>query len=394
MKKKIAIFGSTGSIGKNLINLIKKNKKNYDVILLTANKSSDLLLKQASILKAKNIIITDVNEFKKVSSKRFDFHIYPNFKNLNKIFKKKIDYLMSSITGLEGLEPTLMSIKHTKKIAIANKESLICGWDLIKKELIKNKTIFVPVDSEHFSIWSCINKNTKSDINNIYITASGGPFFDLPLSKFKSIQVKDAIKHPNWNMGSKISVDSATMMNKVFEVIEAKNIFDLSMKQIKILINRDSYLHAIVNFKSGFSKMIIHETDMRIPIFNTLNEKNKKIPNLSNLDLNKLNKLNLHHPDNKKFPMLKVLKILPDKFTLFNTVIVSLNDILVDLFLNKFIQYVDISKIFFKTLNTKKFDKYKSIKPVTITDIIKLKTYMQKEINTNYRLLNNDKRIH
>ena len=394
MKKKIAIFGSTGSIGKNLINLIKKNKKNYDVILLTANKSSDLLLKQASILKAKNIIITDVNEFKKVSSKKFDFNIYPNFKNLNKIFKKKIDYLMSSITGLEGLEPTLMSIKHTKKIAIANKESLICGWDLINKELIKNKTIFVPVDSEHFSIWSCINKNTKSDINNIYITASGGPFFDLPLSKFKSIQVKDAIKHPNWNMGSKISIDSATMMNKVFEVIEAKNIFDLSMKQIKILINRDSYLHAIVNFKSGFSKMIIHETDMRIPIFNTLNEKNKKIPNLSNLDLNKLNKLNLHHPDNKKFPMLKVLKILPDKFTLFNTVIVSLNDILVDLFLNKFIQYVDISKIFFKTLNTKKFDKYKSIKPVTITDIIKLKTYVQKEINTNYRLLNNDKRIH
>ena len=394
MKKKIAIFGSTGSIGKNLINLIKKNKKNYDVILLTANKSSDLLLKQASILKAKNIIITDVNEFNKLSSKRFDFHIYPNFKNLNKIFKKKIDYLMSSITGLEGLEPTLMSIKYTKKIAIANKESLICGWDLINKELIKNKTIFVPVDSEHFSIWSCINKNTKSDIYNIYITASGGPFSDLPLSKFKSIQVKDAIKHPNWNMGSKISVDSATMMNKVFEVIEAKNIFDLSMKQIKILINRDSYLHAIVNFKSGFSKMIIHETDMRIPIFNTLNEKNKKIPNLSNLDLNKLNKLNLHHPDNKKFPMLKVLKILPDKFTLFNTVIVSLNDILVDLFLNKFIQYVDISKIFFKTLNTKKFDKYKSIKPVTITDIIKLKTYVQKEINTNYRLLNNDKRIH
>ena len=390
MKKKIAIFGSTGSIGRNLINLIIRNKNEFEVILLTAHKSSSLLLKQAKILKAKNIIITDYKKFNNLKSKKFNFKIYQNFENLNKIFKNKIDYIMSSITGLDGLEPTINSIKHTKKIAIANKESLICAWNLIKNELKKHNTKFVPVDSEHFSIWSCLNNNNSSDVNDIFITASGGPFLHLPLSKFKSINVKDATKHPNWNMGKKISVDSSTMMNKVFEVIEAKNIFSLSLKQIKILINRDSYLHAIVNFKNGITKTIIHDTDMRIPIFSTLYENNKKITNLNKLNLNKLNKLNLSYPDYKKFPMLNVLKTLPDKFTLFNTVIVSLNDALVDLFLSKYINFQDISKLFYKSLNSKKFDKYKSVKPNSINDIIKLKKIIQIEIDSSYRSFAND----
>ena len=390
MKKKIAIFGSTGSIGKNLINIINKNKNEFEVVLLTAHKNSNLLLRQAKILRAKNLIITDKKKFNDLKLKKYNFKIYQNFKNLNKIFRNKIDYVMSSITGLDGLEPTIKSIKHTKKIAIANKESLICAWNLIESELKKNNTEFVPVDSEHFSIWCCLNSNDSFDVNDIFITASGGPFLNLPLSKFRSINVEDAIKHPNWNMGKKISVDSSTMMNKVFEVIEAKNIFSLSLKQIKILINRDSYLHAIVNFKNGITKTIIHDTDMRIPIFSTLYKKNKKIPYVNKLNLNKLNKLNLHYPDDKKFPMLNILKILPDKFTLFNTVIVSLNDTLVDLFLNRFINFQDISKSFYKILNSKKYDKYKLMKPSSINDIIKLKKIVQKEINSSYRSFSND----
>ena len=383
MKKKIAIFGSTGSIGKNLIELVKKNKNDFEVILLTAQNNSKLLVQQAKLLKAKNIIITNPTKFEKIKSKKFNFKIYSNFKKLNKIFKKKIDYIMCSITGLDGLEPTLKSIKYTKKIAIANKESLICAWNLIEKELKKTKTLFLPVDSEHFSIWSCINANKISNIKDIFITASGGPFFDLPISKFKSIKVEDAIKHPNWNMGNKISIDSSTLMNKVFEVIEAKNIFNLSMKQIKILINRDSYLHAIVNFKSGYSKMIIHETDMKIPIFNTLYD-DKKISELKNLNIKKLNQLNLRYPDNNKFPMLNILNIVPDKFTLFNTVIVSLNDILVDLFLKRFIKFQHISEILFKIWIVKKFSKFKSVKPNNINDIIQTKKIVQMEVKSNY----------
>ena len=161
MKKKIAILGSTGSIGKSLINIIKKKKDKFQVILLTANNNDKLLLKQAKELKVKNIIITNESKFKKIDKKKYDLNIYNDFTKLNKIFNRKIDYIMSAITGIEGLEPTYMSIKHTKKIAIANKESIICAWNLLEKELNKHNTSFVPVDSEHFSIWSTINNNLK-----------------------------------------------------------------------------------------------------------------------------------------------------------------------------------------------------------------------------------------
>ena len=148
---------------------------------------------------------------------------------------------MCAISGFQGLKPTLDIIKFTKTIAIANKESIICGWNLIKKDLKKYKTYFIPVDSEHFSIWSLLDNNKKNNFEKIYITASGGPFRKLSLKKFKNISIKDALKHPNWSMGKKITIDSATMMNKVFEIIEAKKIFDLNYKQLEILTHPKSY---------------------------------------------------------------------------------------------------------------------------------------------------------
>ncbi len=384
MKKKIAILGSTGSIGKSLIDIIKKKKEKFQVILLTANNNDKLLLKQAKELKVKNIIITNESKFKKIDKKKYDLNIYNDFTKLNKIFNRKIDYIMSAITGIEGLEPTYMSIKHTKKIAIANKESIICAWNLLEKELNKHNTSFVPVDSEHFSIWSTINNNLKKNIDKVYITASGGPFYNLPQNKFRKITIKDATKHPNWKMGKKISVDSATMMNKVFELIEAKNIFKLSLQNLKILVHRDSYLHAIVKFKSGITKMIIHDTDMRIPIFGTLNFNEKYFKKLNDLDLKKINNLNLHLPNTNKFPLIKILKKLPKKFSLFETVLVATNDKLVDLFLKKKIHYKQISKIFFLVINDKVFSKYKLITPKKISDIIKVKKFVQMKIETRY----------
>ena len=383
MKKKIAILGSTGSIGKNLVDIINSNKKNFEVVLLSANKNDKLLIKQAKKLNVKNIIISDQLKYKKIK-KNYNFKIYNNFDALHKIFKKKVDYIMSSITGIDGLEPTLKSIKYTKKIAIANKESIICGWNLIKKELDKHNTIFMPVDSEHFSIWSSMNTNEITNIDKVYITASGGPFKNLPLSKFSKIRVVDAIKHPNWKMGKKISIDSSTMMNKVFEVIEAKNIFNLSYDQIKILINKDSYLHAIIKYKNGISKMIIHDTDMKIPIFNTLYENNNVFRNLKKINFKKINNLNLTSPDLKKFPLIKILKKMPKKITLFNTLIVAANDTLVDQFIKKKIQYHQIPKIFFSFINNKKFNKLKFIVPRSINDIIKLKKIVQIKIESSY----------
>ena len=187
-----------------------------------------------------HIIITNKNSFlnlKKILMKT-NIKIYNNFDEIDKILKKKnIDYLMNAISGLDGLVPTLNSIKYCKYIAIANKESIICGWNLIKKKLLKYKTNFIPIDSEHFSIMSLLNNIKVKNVENIYITASGGPFLNYPLSKFKSISIKDALNHPNWKMGKKISIDSATMMNKVFEIIEAQKIFKIDYKKLKIIVH-------------------------------------------------------------------------------------------------------------------------------------------------------------
>ncbi len=384
MKKKIAILGSTGSIGKHLVDIILKDKKNFEVILLTANKNSELLLEQAKKLKVKNIILTDYKKYLLSKNKIKNKNFYNNFDQLNKIFKLKIDYLLSAISGIDGLEPTYKSIKHTKKIAIANKESIICAWNLLSKELKKHKTEFVPVDSEHFSIWSILKNTQNKNIDNIFITASGGPFYNLPLSKFSKIKIKDAIKHPNWSMGKKISIDSATMMNKVFEVIEAKNIFNLSINKLKILIHRDSYLHAIVKFNYGLSHMVIHDTSMKIPIFNTLHVNKKYYQKLKNINLKKLSNLNLEKPNLRKFPLIKILRKIPSKCSLFETLIVSINDTLVDLFLDKKIQFKSISNIFFSTINDKNFSKYKLIMPKNIDEIIKLKNIVQKKIKSRY----------
>ena len=352
--------------------------------MLTANKNYKELIKQAKYFKVKNLIILDKKAFNILQKRKLKINIYNNFTCLNKIFKSKIDYLMSSITGIEGLQPTFESIKFTKKIAIANKESIICAWNILQKELIKNKTKFIPVDSEHFSIWSVLDKNNYKNIDEIYLTASGGPFHKLPISKFSTIKVNDAIKHPNWKMGKKISVDSSTMINKVFEIIEAKNIFKIPINKLKILIHPQSYLHAIVKFKNGLSQLVIHDTDMKIPIYNTLYENKEYLKKNKKIDIKKLNNLNLKKPNIKKFPLIKILKKVQNNYTLFESLIVSTNDTLVDLFLKKKIKFESMPKIFFSFIKDEMFAKHRFIKPKSIEQIINLKNIVQKKINSRY----------
>ena len=381
MKKKIAILGSTGSIGKTLINIIKKNSKKYDVVLLTSNSNYKLLLKQASILKAKNILITDKKSYQIAKKKNKEIKIFNDFNSYKKIFKKnKVDYVMSSIVGLAGLKPTLNIIKFTKKIAIANKESLICGWNLIEKEILKHRVKFIPVDSEHFSIWYAL-KNNNDEIKKIYLTASGGPFINYPINKLKNIKVSQAINHPNWRMGKKISIDSATMINKVFEVIEAKNIFNLSYKDISILTHPTSYIHSLINFKNGLVKIIAHSTDMAIPIFNSMEENIKPNFPSKEIDFKKLNKLDLKKINKKRFPVTKIINMLSNNQSLFETVIVSANDELVKLFLNKEIKFTEISTKLLQLLKYKEFTKFKRYKAKNVDQIIKLNNYVRLKIN-------------
>jgi 1-deoxy-D-xylulose-5-phosphate reductoisomerase len=287
---------------------------------------------------------------------------------------------MSAISGIAGLEPTCKIIKYSKKIAVANKEAIICGWNIIKKDLKKYKTEFVPVDSEHFSAYFGIKGFPVKEINKIYLTASGGPFLNYPLNKFKRINRTMALKHPNWKMGGKISIDSATMMNKVFEIIEAKNIFDISYKKLSILVHPSSYVHSIINFKNGMTKLIVHDTDMKIPIQNTLNSNFKDMPIFSELNFNRLSNLNFQKVNIKKFPVVKILDKLPVMSSLYETLIVSTNDKLVNLFLNEQIKFLDIQKYLFIILNDKKFKKLKKIKPKNVREIIDLDKYLHTKI--------------
>ena len=375
MKKKIVILGSTGSIGKTTIEILKKNKNKYKIVLLTGNKNINELIKQANFFNVKNLIVTDKKKFNLIKKRLINkkINIFNDFNSFNKIFKSKIDYTMSSISGLEGLKPTLDIIKFTEKIAIANKESIICGWNLINKKLVKYKTTFIPVDSEHFSIWSLINNSNNNTIDEIVITASGGPFLKMPVKNLKNVTISQALKHPNWTMGKKISIDSATMMNKVFEVIEAQKIFNMPIKKFKILIHPSSYLHAIVKFNNGLIKMLIHDTTMSIPIFNSINDNDKIKTNKINYSI--LNNLSLSLVSKEKFPSIKILESLDSRNSLYETAIVSVNDELVNLFINKKIKFTEISKNLEKILNFKEILKFKHKSPKNFEEIISISKY-------------------
>ena len=385
MIKTIAILGSTGSIGKILLNIITKNNNFFKVELLTAQSDYKTLYKQAKKHNVKNLIITNKDSYSalKDKCKKTNINVYNNFNFFNKIFKKKVDYTMNSIVGFAGLKPTLDIIKFTKQLAIANKESIICGWNLIKKKTVLNKTKIIPIDSEHFSIWMSLNKfeiNNSIDLNNkiqkIYITASGGPFINKPIKDFKKIKISQAINHPTWKMGKKISIDSATLTNKLFEVIEAQRLFNIDINKISIKIHSKSYIHSLIRFKNGLIKICAHDPDMSIPILNSLdknlNYSSKNVPNFKIL-----NDLNFADVDKNKFPIIKILKNYPNHTTLFDTALVAANDELVNLFLTKKISFNNIYKKMLIILNLQSIKKLKKIVPKNYSEINKINNFVR-----------------
>ena len=381
MRKKIAILGSTGSIGKSLLNIVKTDSKSFEVVLLSAHKNYKELLKQSKTFNVRNLIVTDKKtyEYLTANSKYKKYQFFNNFHSFKKILKKKIDYTLSAIVGLDGLIPTIKIIKYSKTIAIANKETIICGWNLIQNELKKYNTKFIPVDSEHFSVWSTLSSKT-SNIEKIYLTASGGPFYKKKFEDLKNIKISQALKHPTWKMGRKISIDSATLINKIFEIIEAKKIFNISYKKLSILIHPKSYVHAVLKYDNGIINIIAHETTMAIPLSNSLYWGTKNKIKTSKINLENLNSLNFSFVNKTNFPLISIINKLPKKDSLFETVLVSANDYLVNLFLDKKITYTDICNLLIKITNMKKFNKYKKITPFSISDIIKINCFTINEI--------------
>ena len=386
MNYKVVILGSTGSIGVTTLNSLYK-KKAYKIILLTAKKNIKKLYSQAVKFNVKDVIIEDKKSYNTFKRKFRDKNIRLHFslKNINKILKKRVSYCINSISGIDGLYPTLKMIPLTQNILIANKESIICGWNFIERKLKFYKTNFIPLDSEHFSIWQLIKNDPHSQIEKVILTASGGPFLKKSNKNISNIKPKFALKHPNWKMGKKISIDSSTMMNKIFEFIEAKKIFNLKNKDISILIHPQSFIHAIVFFKGKLIKLLAHETKMSIPISNALDIKQKYNKNEIEKNFKYFNNLKFATPDKKKFPLLSVLNLIPDRSSYFETILITLNDMLVNKYLSGDINYQSIHKNLLNLIKKSYFKKYYKLKPNNIYDIKRMIDISKKYLNKNIK---------
>ena len=259
------------------LKIIDKKIKLFQPYLFLANKNYNLICKQIIKYKPEIFVINEKNTYEKIK-KKFKNNKIKIINNLNSLnIKKKSEITISAIPGIAGLNPTLQIMRSTKKILIANKESIICGWELIKNKAKKASTEIIPIDSEHFSIFNLLTGHNINEINKVYLTASGGPFLNFSNRQLKNIKPHQALKHPKWKMGKKISVDSATLMNKILELAEAQKLFNLSNKKIEILIHPQSLVHAIVDFKNGLKKFIYHETSMLVPIANAIFDNNFEI---------------------------------------------------------------------------------------------------------------------
>ena len=375
MKKRIAILGSTGSIGKSTLDVIRKDKKNFDVVFLSANNNYRKLIQQAKEFNVKNILIKNKSLHSKVKKllKKNKTKVYYGDISINKIIHGKLDYTMSAIVGVAGLQPTVDAVKISKTVAIANKETIICGWDILCKYIKRHKTKILPVDSEHFSIMELTKDIDDDEVEEIIITASGGPFLNIKNNKMSRVTPAQAAKHPNWKMGKKISIDSANLMNKVFEVIEACKIFKFNKSKYRVVIHPQSYVHSIIRFKNGLIKMILYNTDMKIPISNTLYGKKNYIPNIKKIDVKVLNKMSFQNVNKKKFPSINLISKCLNFGKLAPTIVNASNEELVNLFLAKKIGFLDIVKNLNKIFKDKDFKKYAkrnsaSLKEVRMAD--------------------------
>ena len=391
MRKKIAILGSTGSIGQSSLDIIRKNSKKFNIMLLSANSNYTLIKKQIKKYKPKFFVISDLEVFNRVKKKfkNNKIKIFNKFSDIP-ISKIKFDITISSIVGIAGLEPTIKFIKQSKKLLLANKETIICGWHIIKNLCKKNKCEIVPIDSEHFSIDQLTKNHNDEDVKKIYITASGGPFLNIPLKYFKRIKVHNAIKHPKWKMGKKISIDSSNLMNKVLELIEAYRLFPFNPNKYEIVIHPESLIHAIVVFRNGQTKFLYHETNMKIPIANAIYENNFDISQLIKSDKNILNnfdKFRFKKVDKKRFPIVTLLS----KFYNNNSgpiILNASNEVLVDQFSKGKISFNSIYFYLRAVLGHKHFKKYAIKTSPSIKDIYKIDKWAR---NKTYEIIKKNK---
>jgi len=370
--KNIIILGSTGSIGTQVLDVIDFIDDKWNIEVLTANKSVDLIVKQAKKYQPKYIVMVDENSAIKVKDKLKDYQIeiLTGKKNLEEIVKlDNIDLVINALVGASGLIPTINTIKKGTKLGLANKESLVVGGHIVKK-LIKENNYndkLLPIDSEHNAIYRLLKGHSKKELKNILLTASGGPFINKSLDELKDVSVKQALNHPNWSMGNKITIDSATMMNKGLEVIEAHWLFNTEYDKIDVVIHPQSIIHSMIELidNSIYAEMSV--ADMRMPIQYVL-----QYPNIENgigqkLNLKEIAKLEFLKPDYNKFRCLKLAYEAGKTGESYPVVLNAANEIAVNRFLNHEISFLQIPKVIESTLT-----KHEKINKPTIDQILEI----------------------
>ena len=352
-KKKIAILGSTGSIGTQTLEVIEEHPDLFEAYALTANHNADLLIEQARKFNPEFVVIADETLYGKVKDALSDLpmKVYAGSNAICEVASMDtIDVVLTAMVGYAGLKPTIAAIKAHKTIALANKETLVVAGQLVEKLSMENHAPILPVDSEHSAIFQCINGENPDQIEKIIITASGGPFLHTPADKLKDVTPAQALNHPNWSMGAKITIDSASMMNKGFEVIEAKWLFGLQPEQIDVIVHPQSIVHSMVQYVDGAVKAQLGIPDMKLPIQYALTYPNRVHLSAPRLDFRKDSQLTFLEPDTKKFRNLtfafEALRRKGNAACVLN----AANEVVVNAFLHEKIGFLTMSDIIEKTM--------------------------------------------
>ena len=369
MKKRIAILGSTGSIGTQTLKILKEFPDKFELNLISANSNDKLLLKQALDFQPKDVVINSGEGYKNIKKNiRGSSYVHHGVSSLCQLIENNdYDVVLVAIVGFAALLPTISAIKSNKKIALANKETLVVGGEIISSLLKKSESTIIPVDSEHSAIFQCLQGEDINRVENIILTASGGPFRGFDLKRLGSVSKKEALNHPNWSMGNKITIDSATLMNKGFELIETKWLFDVPFNKIKVLVHPESIIHSLVEFIDRSVIAQLGQPSMYIPIFYALNHPVRNKSYAPKLNLTEIGSLNFEKPDKDVFKHLNFAYEAIKAGGSYGCVLNAANEVAVDSFLREKINFLEMASIIEKSL-----EKITFVKNPTLDDLLEI----------------------
>lgn len=353
MMKRVSILGSTGSIGRNTLEVLRHHRKKYQVLGLVAGQNVELLLAQAREFKPKYVSLKTNQAAEMFMSQTPDPHleVLVGEAGASQIASlPENDIVVSAITGIEGLKPTLAALQAGKRVALANKESMVVAGPFIQAQARRSGAEIIPVDSEHSGIYQCLRKERPTDVRKVILTASGGPFFQYSSEQLATVTLEEALRHPRWKMGKKISVDSATLMNKGLELLEARWLFNLTPEQLGILVHPQSLVHSLVELKDGTLLAQLSPTDMKIPIQYALTAPYRQEANWPSLDLSQIQKLEFYEVDTSKFPLINLARQALSEELSFAVALNGANEEVVQAFLRKKIRFIDLAPLIFEVM--------------------------------------------